>query len=250
MESTQMKDLIIPVFTKFFKTHFDLDVMVEPVPAISPVFMVCAYIGGVKKHLLIVYVSERKGTLPILNVYSYEDPYYLNETIKKAKQATTHFSNIMNIFENINKRINLFQFIKKAEENKVVTNLEFEKVNSSSELMNAYRGFVAHLRSPIGHIFFYPRFKFTIYENELYLDLRISFDFAHVEKVFSSHPQLFVNVPDNYINIEKEIYSICKKEISAKLRNSLKIIITPDELKSMSDTEWARYVTLLGMTSI
>ncbi len=83
-----LKDTIKPVFTKFFKEHFMVDVIVEEVPAVNPVFMVKTYDGKKEKHLLIIYVNDRVGNLPILNIYHYDGDgeTYLREMIIKAKR--------------------------------------------------------------------------------------------------------------------------------------------------------------------
>lgn len=46
----ELKKSIISVFTKFFKEHFMVDVVVEAASIVNPVFMVSTYNGNKKNH--------------------------------------------------------------------------------------------------------------------------------------------------------------------------------------------------------
>lgn len=244
-----LKDLVIPVFTAFFKEHFNVDVLVEEVPAINPLFMVSIEEGRNKKHLLIIYVNDRKGILPILNVYHYDGDgeIYLRDMVKKAKRTPEHYTRVLDIFARVNDKLSVFktEYVKKEDE--IWTLFSSDRVNTVNEFNKLSGEDIAHFKSSIGSTSIRHDVVFTIYEGELYLDLRLAYSVAFKDKILSSHPQLLANNPDFYSDLEKEIYNTIKANIINKVRQRLKETLDP---KTVADEDIVRYVHLLEMEKI
>lgn len=244
-----LKDLVIPVFTSFFKDHFQLNVLVEEVPAINPLFMVSIEEDRKKKHLLIIYVNERKGILPILNIYHYDGDgeAYLREMVQKAKRSPEHYTRLLDIFSRVNDKLSVFKIDYAKQEDEIWTLFSSDRVNTVNEFNKLSGESIARFKSSLGSTSISHDFVFTIYDDELYLDLRLEYAVAFKDKILSSHPQLLATNPNFYIDLEKEIYNTTKANIINRVRQRLKETLDP---KSVSDADIVRYVQLLEMEKI
>jgi hypothetical protein len=248
-----LKDLIIPVFTKFFKEHFMVDVVVEEVPAVNPVFTVSIYNGHKKQHLLIIYINDRQGILPILNVYHYDGQgeIYLRDMVKKAKRVDSHYTRIIKVFENIHEQLSLFKATKLESEDTIFNLFTSDRVNRVNDFNKLSGSIIAEFnkgfQSGLGLASIRHDCVFTIYNEELYLDLRLNCSVNFSEKIISSHPQLFHNNPSYYDDIEKGLYNLSRSFIINKIRQNLKITLDP---KEVLDEDIVRYVQLLEMNKI
>lgn len=244
-----LKDLVIPVFTSFFKEHFQVDVLVEEIPAINPLFMVSIEESLKKKHLLIIYVNDRKGILPILNVYHYDGDgeTYLRQMVQNAKRTQGHYTRLLDIFTRVNDKLSVFKTDYSTPEDKIWTMFSSDRVNTVNEFNKLSGDYIAAFKSPLGSTVISHDFVFTIYDGELYLDLRLEYAVAFTDKILSSHPQLLANNPNFYIDLEKEIYNMTKANIINRVRQRLKEKLDP---KTISDEDIVRYVQLLEMDKI
>lgn len=244
-----LKDLVIPVFTAFFKEHFQVDVLVEEVPAINPLFMISIEEGRMKKHLLMIYVNDRKGILPILNVYHYDGDgeIYLRDMIQKAKRTPEHYTRLLDIFTRVNDKLSVFKIDYAKQEDEIWTLFSSDRVNTVNDFNKLSGEYVAKFKSSLGSTSIRHDVVFTIHEGELYLDLRLEYAVAFKDKILSSHPQLLANNPEFYVDLEKEIYNTTKANIINKVRQRLKETLDP---KTVTDEDIVRYVQLLEMDKI
>lgn len=244
-----LKDTIKPVFTKFFKEHFMVDVIVEEVPSINPVFMVKTYDGKKEKHLLIIYVNDRVGNLPILNIYHYDGDgeTYLREMIIKAKRHHEHYKNIHDIFGRIHEKLGVFKIHKITPEKNILNLFTTNRVNSVNDFNKLSGRHITEFKSILGISSIRHDVVFTIYDDELYLDLQLTYSISYTDKIISSHPQLLANRPTYYDDVEKEVYQLSRVSIITKIRQNLKIILNS---KEVLDEDLIRYVQLLEMTKI
>jgi hypothetical protein len=244
-----LKKLIIPVFTKFFKEHFSVDVVVEEVPAVNPVFTVSIYNGNKKQHLLIIYINDRQGILPILNVYHYdgEGEIYLREMVKKAKRVDSHYTRIIKMFENIHEQLSLFKTTKLESEDNIFNLFTSDRVNRVNDFNKLSGTDIAKFTSVLGLTTIRHDCVFTIYNKELYLDLRLNCSVNFSDKLISSHPQLLENNPSYYNDLEKGLYNLSRSSIINRIRQNLKITLNPQEVL---DEDIVRYVQLLEMNKI
>lgn len=241
-------DLIKPIFTAFFKDKMQIDVIVEEIEGINPVFTVSTYEDRRKKHLLIIYVNARKGALPILNIYHYDDDSrYLLSTIVHAHQSEEHYNKVRGIFESIHKKLGVFNIKRFEDKNSILQFFTSYSMNTVDNFKKLSGSTIAEFTSGIGTSSIRPCYSFTIYEEELHLDFRFIYSVDYTDKIISSHPQLLANNPNYYADIEKELYNTSRKTIIAKVRQKLHIVLDP---LSITDEDLARYVNLLEMQKI
>lgn len=244
-----LKDSIIPVFTKFFKDHFMVDVIVEEVPAVSPLFTVKICDGKREQHLLIIYVNDRSGNLPILNVYHYDGDgeTYLREMMKKAKRADDHYARVHNMFKSVHEKIAVFKMTQNEPEENIFDFFKSYRVNNVNDFNKLCGSRITEFKSGLGSTSISHDFVFTIYKGELHLDLRFVYSVSYSDKIISSHPQLLANNPSYYEDLEKELYHSSRVSIINKIRQNLKITLNP---KEVLDEDIVRYVQVLEMTKI
>lgn len=243
-----LKDEIIPVFTTFFKEHFLIDVVVEEMPAISPIFKVSTYNGTVKKHLIIIYVDDRRGHLPLLNIYHYDGAeHYLVDMLKQARRDPDHYTKVRSMFERVHAQLGIFNMIKFEKEDDIFDLFKSSRVNSINDFNQLTGHPIAAFQSCLAETVIEPYFVFTIYEHELHVDLRLNYSVGFYSHMVSSHPQLLADKPSLYEDFEKELYHSSRASIINKIRQKLNITLNP---KSVEDEEIVRYVQVLEMEKI
>lgn len=242
----ELKKSIISVFTKFFKEHFMVDVVVEAASIVNPVFMVSTYNGNKKNHLLIIYINDRQD---ILNIYHYngEGEFYLREMVKKAKRVDSHYSRIIKMFGNIHEKLSLFNITKLETEDNIFNLFRSQRVNKTNDFNKLSGTYIAEFTSVLGLSTIRHDCVFTIYNQDLYIDLQLNFSINFSNKIISSHPQFLANNPFFYDDLEKGLYNFLKSSIINRIRQNLNITLNP---KEVSDEDIVRYVQVLEMSKI
>lgn len=243
-----LKDNVIPVLTKFFKSHLNMDVVVENMPAINPTFTVSHHDGKQMVQLFIVYTNERAGILPVLNIYHYdESAKQMLDVMRYAKRSVEHYSKVFQIFTDVKQTFNGQGSLEIMPEQNLFNafkSVRFNDVNKFNKMMG---DLLARVDFGLLQTYIYPECVFTICENELHLDLRFRYSIEYSDRIISSHPLLLANNENFYIDLEKELYNIVRSSTISKIRGELKMVLDP---KTTTDEELVRYIQLVAMAKI
>lgn len=243
-----LKDNVIPVLTKFFKSHLNMDVVVENMPAINPTFTVSHHNGKKMIQLFIVYTNERVDSLPILNIYHYEESSKLMlDVMKHAKRSVDHYSKVFQIFTGVQKIFNDNKPIEMVPEENLFSAFKSVRVNDVNDFNKMTGDLLARVEFGLFNTYIYPECVFTIYENELCLDMRFRHAIEYSDRIISSHPVVLANNENFYINLEKEVYNLVRSTTISKIRRELKIEF---DSKTITDEEIVRYIQLVAMAKI
>ena len=243
-----LKDNVIPVLTRFFKDHFNMDVVVDNMPAINPTFTVSHHDGKQMVQLFIVYTNERSGILPVLNIYHYEESTkQMLDIMRYAKRDVNHYSKVFQIFTDVKQKFNIHNAIEIIPEHRLFNAFKSMKFNDVNEFKKMNGTLLARVDFGLVDTAIFPEHVFTIYNNELHLDLRFRYSVDYSDRIISSHPALLANNENFYINLEKEIYNVVRSSTISKIRSELKIALDP---KTITDEDLVRYIQLAAMANI